>query len=82
MEGFDPDIEIAHVVECAFVAIADPELTELRRVSPSLAIVDLESDPHELENLAVLLDSALAALSNGNCTLSFDGAAAVLSAAD
>jgi hypothetical protein len=34
------------------------------------------------EENQLLLDSALAALTNGKCTLRFDGASAVLSAAD
>ena len=54
-------IEIAHVVERPFVAIADPELTELRRASASLAIVDLESDPHiGLKFVQFLMESRIA----------------------
>jgi pilus assembly protein CpaE len=54
-------IEIAHVVDCAFTRIADPELTELRRANASLAIVDLESDPHiGLKFIQFLMESHIA----------------------
>src|SRR6185503_7245670 len=54
-------IEIAHVIECPFTAIADPELTELRRANATLAIVDLESDPHiGLKFVQFLMESRIA----------------------
>jgi pilus assembly protein CpaE len=52
--------ELACVIDKPFTEIADPELAQIRRSEPGLAIVDLESDPHVgLKFVQFLVESGL-----------------------
>jgi pilus assembly protein CpaE len=53
-------VELACTVDKPFTEIADPELSNLRRADPALAVVDLESDPHVgLKFVQYLVESGL-----------------------